>query len=83
MNSWQMVLSIALSSETNLQFNATCGFGGNFYLLGSSNVALPLGQWLPLRTNTVTLRGANNYSVTLTNAVNSGVDRQFYILKSQ
>jgi alpha-tubulin suppressor-like RCC1 family protein len=75
------VLSIALSSQTNVQINATCGFGGNFYLLGSTNIVQPLGQWTPLRTNSITLRGANNYSVILTNAVIVG-GRQFYILES-
>ena len=78
----QPVLLSALSSQTNLQINATCGFGGNFYLLGSTNPALPLNQWTPLRTDSITLRGANNYSVTLTNAVNAGA-RQFYILQSR
>jgi alpha-tubulin suppressor-like RCC1 family protein len=78
----QPVLSSALSSQSNLQFNATCGFGGNFYLLGSADMTLPLSQWLPLATNSVTVRGSNNYSVTLTNAFNPG-GQQFYILQSQ
>jgi hypothetical protein len=75
------VLGCALASPTDLQVNATCGFGGNFCLLGSTNLTLPLSQWTPLQTNSITSRGANNYSVTLTNAViTSG--RQFYILQS-
>jgi len=78
----QPVLSSALSSETNLQFNATCGFGGNFSLLGSADLTLPLNQWTPLATNAVTARGTNNYSITLTNAFNPG-GQQFYILQSQ
>ncbi len=78
----QPVLSSALSSQTNLQFNATCGFGGTFYLLGSADMTMPLSQWTPLATNAVTARGTNNYSVTLTNAFNPG-GQQFYILKSQ
>jgi alpha-tubulin suppressor-like RCC1 family protein len=78
----QPVLNIALSSKTNLQFKATCGFGGNFRLLGSTNIALPLSQWTPLRTNSVTTRGTNNFSGTLTNAVIPR-GQQFYILQSE
>jgi len=78
----QPVLGIALSSKTDLQINATYGLGGNFYLLGSTNLMQPLSQWTPVLTNSITLRSANNYSVILTNAVNAG-GRQFYILRSQ
>jgi alpha-tubulin suppressor-like RCC1 family protein len=75
-------LSSVLLSKTNLQFKATCGYGGNFYLLGSTNIDSPLNLWTPLRTNSVTARGTNNFSYTLTNAINSGAQR-FYILQSQ
>src|SRR5207248_11672825 len=63
----QPVLSSALSAQPNLQINATCGFGGNFHLLGSSDIAQPLSQWTPLRTNSVTSPGTNKFSATLTN----------------
>jgi alpha-tubulin suppressor-like RCC1 family protein len=76
------VLNIALASKTNVQFNATCGFGGNFSLLGSADMTLPVSQWTPLATNAVTARGTNNYSITLTNSFNP-VGQQFYILQSQ
>ncbi|MDD5140576.1 MAG: hypothetical protein PHY43_10000 [Verrucomicrobiales bacterium] len=69
-------------SNTDLQLTATCGFGGNFYLLAGTNLGQPLSQWIPVWTNSVTTRGANNFSATLTNAVNSG-KQQFYILQSQ
>jgi alpha-tubulin suppressor-like RCC1 family protein len=78
----QPVLTSTLSSSTNLQFNTTCSFGGNFYLLGSADMTLPFSQWTPLATNSVTARGTNNYSVTLTNAFNPA-GQQFYILQSQ
>jgi len=78
----QPVLKNALSSLTNLQFIATCGFGGNYYLLGSANLTLPLNQWTPLLTNSINMRGTNNFFAILTNAVNSG-GQQFYILQSQ
>jgi alpha-tubulin suppressor-like RCC1 family protein len=74
----QPVMVSAISSTTNLQIKATTGFGGRFALLAGTN----LSQWLPLRTNSVTARGANNFSVTVTNAVNSS-GGQFYILQSQ
>ncbi len=69
------------SSKTNLQFTATCGFGGKFYLLAGTNLSQPVSQWTPLRTNSITARGTNNSTATLTNAVNSAAE-QFYILQS-
>jgi alpha-tubulin suppressor-like RCC1 family protein len=78
----QPVLRSVLSSTTNLQFTATTGFGGSFSLQAGTNLAQLLSQWTPLRTNSITARGTNNYSVTVTNAVNSS-GQQFYILQSQ
>ncbi len=82
----QSVLSspalIQTNSQINLQISGTCGFGGNYRLLGSTNINLPLSQWTPILTNYVNLRGSNNFSVTLTNAVITG-GREFYILQSQ
>jgi alpha-tubulin suppressor-like RCC1 family protein len=78
----QPVMDSPVPSQINLQINATCGFGGNYRLLSSSNVALALSQWTPLSTNAVTVRGPDNFSVTLTNAVNL-YRQQFYILQSQ
>ena len=78
----QPVLAQAVSANTNLQFTATCGFGGNFYLLAGTNLAMPLSQWTPVWTNVITSRSANIFSATLTNAINSG-NQQFYILQSQ
>lgn len=75
-------LSLARSSQTNLQFNATCGFGGNFYLLASTNLAQPFNQWTPICTNSISSRGSNNYSVTLTNGFNPA-GQQFYTLQSK
>jgi hypothetical protein len=78
----QPVLGCALASPTDLQFNATCEFGGNFCLLGSTNLTLPLSQWTPLQTNSIATRGADNYSITLTNSVTT-CGQQFYILRSR
>ncbi len=76
------VLLNHLSSQTNLQFTATCGFGAIFYLLGSTNLSLPLSQWTPIWTNAVTARGTNNFSATITNPATPG-GRQYFILQSQ
>lgn len=70
-------------SQTNLQLLATCFFGGNFVLLSSTNLTLPLNQWKPLRTNSVNTRGIANYATVLSNAVRVNTNRQFYILRSQ
>lgn len=78
----QPVLNSYIASQTNLQFDAACGFGDTFYLLTSTNLAFPLGQWTPIWTNIITWRTNNIFSATLTNGMNSG-DRQFYILQSQ
>jgi hypothetical protein len=77
------LLTSATLFQTNLQFNATCLFGGNFNLLCSTNLMAPLTQWTSVLTNSVVVRGTNNFSVTLTNAVNSNPGQRYYILQSQ
>lgn len=78
----QPVLVVSISCNTNLQFTATCGFGGNFYLLASTNLTQPLNQWTQVWTNVITQRGTNNFTAILTNCVDSS-SQQFYILQSQ
>ncbi|MDE3068031.1 MAG: hypothetical protein KGJ60_10840 [Verrucomicrobiota bacterium] len=73
----QPVLARALLSQTNLQFTATCGFGGNFCLMSGTNLTQPLSQWTSVWTNVITSRYTNIFSATLTNAVNSG--RQHFL----
>jgi hypothetical protein len=75
-------LITTLLSDFNLQSNTTTLFGGNFYLLASTNNAPSPDLRRPVWTNTITMRSTNNYSVTLTNAVSPG-GQQFYILQSQ
>lgn len=72
-----------VTSTTNLQFRATCQFGGTFYLLSSTNLARPLSQWTRLFTKSVTARVADNFNVTLTNALNQNVGSEFFVLRSQ
>jgi alpha-tubulin suppressor-like RCC1 family protein len=77
----QPVLSSAFSSKTNLQINATTLFGGSFSLQAGTNLAQLASQGTKIRTNAITTRSTNNYSVTLTNTVKP-VGGQFYILQS-
>ncbi len=68
---------------TNLVFTGTNGVaGGTYYVLGSTNVALPLSQWTPVATNVLNVSG--NFTITITNAVivNSPSQR-FFILQTQ
>jgi alpha-tubulin suppressor-like RCC1 family protein len=76
------VLMETILSNTNLHFTATCLFGGKFNLLANTNLDQPLNQWMPIWTNSVITRGADNFSATLTNVVGSG-SQQFFILQSQ
>jgi alpha-tubulin suppressor-like RCC1 family protein len=62
---------------------ATCLFGGPFHLLAGTNLTQPLNQWTPVSTNSVTIRGTNNFSAILNKVVISGAGRQFYMLQSQ
>jgi hypothetical protein len=43
----------------------------------------PLSQWTRVWTNSITVRGTNNFAATLTDALNSIAERQFYVLQSQ
>jgi alpha-tubulin suppressor-like RCC1 family protein len=67
----------------NLNFNATCQFGGTFYLLSSTNIAKPLDQWTTVVTTNILNRTNNLFAAKLTGAINSSGGRQFYILKSR
>jgi hypothetical protein len=53
---------------------------GVYYLLETTNVALPLSQWMPVSTNVVST--ANGFTFIGTNVVIPGSARQFYILSS-
>jgi hypothetical protein len=78
----QPVLVSAISSKTNIQIKATTGFGGHFSLLADTNINSLVSPWTALRTNSITTRGTNNYTVTVTNAMKLA-GQQFYILQSQ
>jgi hypothetical protein len=52
--------------------------GGQYVLLGSTNVALPLGQWVRILTNN--FNGNGNLNL-VTNIVNSNNPQVFYLLQ--
>jgi autotransporter-associated beta strand protein len=63
-------------SGTDLVFSGTNGPDGRtYYVLGSSNVALPLAQWTSLATNTFSPTG----TFSVTNAIGVGPWRFFVI----
>jgi hypothetical protein len=65
---------------TNLVFQGTNGWPGqNYYVLTSTNLTLPLGQWQPILTNP--FNPAGNFN--LTNPLAPGVPKLFYRLQSQ
>jgi len=69
-------------SGTHLVLTGTNGLASwTYYLLASTNLALPLNQWTPVATNV--LNASGNFTFTATNAVKPGDSRQFYILQLQ
>jgi hypothetical protein len=69
-------------SGPNVILNGTNGFaGGTYYVLTSTNLALPLSLWSPVSTNLLAAPG--NFTITATNGVLSNAARQFYILQVQ
>ena len=69
-------------SGVNLLINGISGLaGGNYYVLASTNVALPFSQWTSVATNILSTTGI--FTMTATNAVNPNVRQEFYILQLQ
>lgn len=69
-------------SGANLVINGSDGIPQQtYYVLTSTNLALPLNQWTYESTNV--LAGTGNFTITLTNAVNFNTPQSFYILKVQ
>jgi hypothetical protein len=70
-------------SGTNVVLAATNGVaGGTYYVLSSTNLALPLAQWTPVATNVPA--GNGNFGITVTNAASAGAPAQhFFILQTQ
>jgi uncharacterized repeat protein (TIGR03803 family) len=76
------ITSISLSG-TNLVINGTNGqSGGTYETLTSTNLVLPLNQWMPVATNVLNANG--NFTITATNAVNPADQQRFFrILQMQ
>jgi hypothetical protein len=66
-------------SSGNIVISGTSADSGNYVVLTSTNVALPLPQWTPLVTNA--FDGGGNFSFT--NAITPGAPQLFYLLKLQ
>ena len=54
--------------------------GGTYYLMGSTNVAKPLSQWVPVTTNVIST--ANYFTFIGTNVVSPNVPQQFFFLSN-
>jgi hypothetical protein len=77
----QPVISAINLSGTNLVLSATNGVAGETnYVLTSTDLALPPSQWTPISTNVLTAGG--NFSITVTNAVNTD-SQQFFMLQTR
>jgi len=73
-----VITGISLTGTT-LNISATNGTGNaTYYLLQSTNIALPFAQWTPVLTNTFDGSGDINLS---TNILNSADAQEFYILQ--
>lgn len=69
-------------SGTNVTLSATNGdAGGTYFVLSSTNIALPFSQWTTVATNTLTAGG--NFNLTATNAAATTAGGQFYMIETQ
>jgi hypothetical protein len=69
-------------SGANLVISGKDGLAGQtYYVLGTTNLTLPVNQWTSVATNIP--GGTGNFTITLTNAANLNIPGNFYILKVQ
>ena len=72
------VIGSILISANGLVFNGTGGVGNaNFYLLGTTNLAMPLTNWTPQLTNQFDAVGHFNF----TNGFDANAPQDFYLLQ--
>ena len=72
------VISSVSISGGGLIFNGNSGAGyGNFYVLGSTNLAAPVSNWMRILTNQFDAGGGFNF----TNAMNGNLPCGFYLLQ--
>jgi hypothetical protein len=73
------VISNVSLAATNLVLNvANCATGGVCTVLMSTNLTLPLANWIPLATN---IASGSSFTLTVSNAMNPATPQQFYLLK--
>jgi len=66
----------------NLVLDGVNGVSGqSYFVLTSTNLALPLSAWTPVTTNILSANG--NFSITVTNTVSPAHPQRFYILQTQ
>lgn len=76
------VISSIHVSGTNVVLDAVDGFAGNTWaVLESPDLTVPLAEWTPIATNTLSADG--NFGITATNPIGSSAAEGFYILKQQ
>jgi fibronectin-binding autotransporter adhesin len=72
-------------SGANVVLNGTNGVNnGIYYLLDTTDVAQPIGQWIAVATNIVSTNGSatSGFTFTGTNVVTPNAGKQFYILSN-
>ena len=76
------ITNISLSGANVILSATNGGAGTTCFILGSTNMAMPLSQWTPVATNILNTGG--NFSITATNAANATAPlQQFFILQMQ
>jgi autotransporter-associated beta strand protein len=76
----QPTINSAAISAGNLVFSGTNGAAdGAFYVLTTTNLTIPLTNWVTLSTNSFTASG--NFSVTI--AITTGAPQRFYCIEQQ
>ncbi len=80
-SSTPVITSFAMVNGTNIALTCLNGQANDaYYLLASTNVALPLNQWRTVATNVVSANGSFTFNGT--NVVTAGSQQQFYILSN-
>ncbi|HLP75484.1 MAG TPA: hypothetical protein VK327_01090, partial [Candidatus Paceibacterota bacterium] len=68
------------ASPPNLRLDATGTGSGTFYVFTSTNLSLPLAQWRPVATNSLSGNGA--VTIMATNAITPDASARYYILST-
>lgn len=77
----QTVITSLTRSGKNITLNCTNGASSEtYFVISSTNVTLPFGQWTPVATNRLSANG--NFSIIVTNGV-TGSSRQFFSIQAQ